>query len=88
MVVTVGETSGDSCVKWKHFLSDVSDVADQTGTVRGHIERVEMNLKPGFYTIVTVIISIYRSLIGETSLIFRSRSSTVTIIWKPGLRKC
>ena len=45
MIVTVGDTSprqarghiGDSCVKWKHFLSDVSDVADQTGTVRGCI---------------------------------------------------
>ena len=53
MIVTVGDASprqarehiGDSCVKWKHFLRDV---ADQTGTVRGHIERVEMSLKPGF----------------------------------------
>ena len=51
MSVTVGNPSprqargqiGDSCVKWEHFLSDVSDVADQTGTVRGCIERVEMN---------------------------------------------
>ena len=51
MIVTVGDASprqarghiGDSFVKWKHFLSDVSDVADQTGTVRGRIERVEMS---------------------------------------------
>ena len=39
VIVTVGGASlrqaqehiGDSCVKWKHFLSDVSDVADQMG---------------------------------------------------------
>ena len=53
MIVTVGDASGhigqaqghigDSCVKWKHFQSDVSDVADQTGIVRGRIERVEMS---------------------------------------------
>ena len=44
MIVTVGDASlrqargdiGDSCVKWKHFLSDVS-VTDQTGTIRGRI---------------------------------------------------
>ena len=48
MIVTVGDASprqarghiGDSAVKWKHFLSDV---ADQTGTVRGRIESVEMS---------------------------------------------
>ena len=48
MIVTVGDASprqarghiGDGCVKWKHVLNDVADVADQTGTVRGHIERV------------------------------------------------
>ena len=51
--LTVGDASprqarehiGDGCVKWKHFLNDV---ADQTGTVRGRMERVEMSLKPGF----------------------------------------
>ena len=93
MIVTVGDTSprqakghiGDSCVEWKHFLSDVSDVADQTGTVRGSIERVEMSLKPGFHMIVTVIVSICRRLIGDTPPMCRSRSSTVAIIWKPGL---
>ena len=50
MIVTVGDASprqarghiGDGCVKWEHFLNDVADVADQTGTVRGRIERVEM----------------------------------------------
>ena len=54
MIVTVGDASprparghiGDSCVKWKHFLNDVADVADQTGTVRERIKRVEMSLKP------------------------------------------
>ena len=93
MIVTVGDASprqarghiGDSCVKWKHFLSDVSEVADQTGTIRGRIERVEMSLKPGFHMIVTVIVSICRRLIGDTSPMCRSRSPTVTIIWKPGL---
>ena len=48
MIVTVGDASprqarrhiGDGCVKWEHFLNDVADVADQTGTVRGRIERV------------------------------------------------
>ena len=66
MMVTVGCASprqaqghiGDSCVNWKHFLSDVSDVADQTGTVQERIERAEMSLKPGFHMIVTVIVSI------------------------------
>ena len=60
MIVTVGDASprqarghiGDSSVKWKHFLSDVSDVADQTGTVPGRIRRVEMSLKPAFHMIV------------------------------------
>ena len=54
---------GDSCVKWKHFLSDVSGVADHTGTVRESIDRVEMSLKPGFHMIVAVIVSIWRRLI-------------------------
>ena len=94
MIVTVGDASlrqaqghiGDSCIKWKHFLSDVSDVADKTGTVRRRIEIVEMSLKPGFHMIVTVIVSICRRLIGDTSLMCRSRSPTATIIWKPGFR--
>ena len=72
MIVTVGDASprqarghiGDGCVKWEHFLNDV---ADQTGTVRGRIERVEMSLKRGFHMIITVIISICRRLIGDTS---------------------
>ena len=92
MIVTVGDASprqaqghiGDSCVKWKHFLSDVSDVADQTGTVRGRIERVEMSLKPRFHMIVTVIVSICRQLIGNMSPMCRSWLPTVTIIWKQG----
>ena len=42
-------------------------VADQTGTVRGRIERVEMSLKRGFHMIITVIVSICRRLIGDTS---------------------
>ena len=107
MIVTVGNQSprqarghiGDSSVKWKHFLNDVADVADQTGTVRGQygdtsiiinidhlIERVEMSLKPGFYMIVRDIVSICRRLIGDTSPMCRSRSPSVTIIWKPGFR--
>ena len=75
MIVTVGDASprqarghiGDGCVKWEHFLNDVADVADQTGTVRGRIERVEMRLKRGFHIIITVIVSICRRLIGDTS---------------------
>ena len=55
------------------------------GTVRGCIKRVEMSLKPGFHIMVTVIISICRKLIRDTSLMCRSRSPTVAIIWKPGL---
>ena len=59
MIVTVSDASprqaqghiGDSCVRWKNFLNAVADVADQTGTVRGRIERVEMSLKPGFHMI-------------------------------------
>ena len=94
IIVTVGDVSprqalghiGDSCVKWKHFLSGVSDVADQTGTVRGCVERVEISLKPGFHMIITVIVSICRQLIGDTSQMCRSWSPTVTIIWKPGFR--
>ena len=54
MIATVGDASprqarghiGDDFVKWKHFLNDVADIADQTGTVRGRIERVEMSLIP------------------------------------------
>ena len=92
MIVTVGDASlrqvrgyiGDGCVKWKHFLKDVADVADQTGTVRRRINRVEMSLKPGFHMIVTVIVSICRRLIGDTLPLCRSRSPTATIIWKPG----
>ena len=94
MIVTVGEALprqarghiGDGCVKWKHFLNDVADVADQTGTVRGRIKRVEMSLKPCFHMIVAVIVSICRRLIGDTSPMCRSRSPTVTIIWKPGFK--
>ena len=56
MIATAGDASlrqarghiGDGCDKWEHFLNDVADVADQTGTVRGRIERVEMSLKRGF----------------------------------------
>ena len=62
MIVTVGDASprqarghiGDCCIEWKHFLTDVSDVTDQTRTVQGRIEKVEMSLKPGFHMIVTV----------------------------------
>ena len=89
MIATVGDASprqarghiGYDFVKWKHFLNDV---ADQTGTVRGRIERVEMTLKPGFHMIIAVIVSICRRLIGDTSPMCRSRSPTVMIIWKPG----
>ena len=95
MIATVGDASprqarghiGDDFVKWKHYLNDVADVADQTGTVRGRIERVEMSLKPGFHMIIAVIVSICRRLIGDTSPMYRSRSLTVTIIWKPGLKQ-
>ena len=59
MIVTVGDASpkqarghiGDSCVKWKHLLSDVFDIADQTGTVRGRIERVKDEFKALFVSI-------------------------------------
>ena len=65
MIVTVGDESlrqarghiGDVWVKWKHVLKDV---ADQTETVRGRIERVEMSLKRGFHVIITVTVSICR----------------------------
>ena len=75
MIVTVGDASprqarghiGDGCVKLKHFLNDVANVADQTGTVWGRIERVEMSLKRGFHMIITVIVSICPRLIGDTS---------------------
>ena len=90
MIGTVGDTSprqarghiGDGCVKWKHILNDV---ADQMGTVWGRIERVQTSLKPGFYMMVTEIVSICRRLIGDMSPMCRSTSPTVTIIWKPGL---
>ena len=71
---------GDSSVKWKHSLNDV---ADQMGTVRGRIERVEMSLGPGFHMIISVIVSICRRLIGDMSPMYRSRP-TVTIIREPG----
>ena len=72
MIVTVGDASprqarghiGDVWVKWKHGLKDV---ADQTGTVQGRIERVEMSLKRCFHIIITVIVSICRRLFGDTS---------------------
>ena len=72
MIVTVGDASPrqarghirDGCVKWENFLNDV---ADQTGTVRGRIKKVEMSLKRGFHMIITVIVSICRRLIGDTS---------------------
>ena len=72
MIVTVGDPSPrqarahfkDGCIKWKHILNDV---AEQTRTVQGRIERVEMSLKPGFRKIVTVIVSICCRLIGDTS---------------------
>ena len=91
MIVTVGDASprqarghtGDSCVK----CADVADqTGDSTGTVRGRIKRAEMSLKRGFHVIVKVIVSICFLLIGDTSPMCRSRSPTVTIIWKPGLR--
>ena len=76
MIVTVGDASprqarghiGDVWVKWKHVLKDVADIADQTGTVRGCIERVEMSLMRGFHVIIAVPVSICRRLIGNTSL--------------------
>ena len=85
MIITVGDASprqaqghiGDSCVEWKHVLSYVSDVADQTETVRERIEGVEMSLKPGFHVIVTVIVSTCRQLIRDTSPMCCSRSPTV-----------
>ena len=84
MISTVGDASprqarghiGDDFVKWKHFLNDV---ADQTGTVRGRIERVEMSLKRGFHMIITVIVSICRRLIGDTSPKRRRLLSLVSI---------
>ena len=44
-----------------------------------------MSIEPGFPMIISVIVSICRRLIGDTSPMYRSRSPTVTIIWKPGL---
>ena len=85
MIVTVGDASprqarehiGDGCVKREHFLNDV---ADQTGTVRGRIKRVQMSLKRGFHMIIAVIVSICRRHVAEAS-------PTVTIIWKPGFNQ-
>lgn len=50
MIVIVGDGSlrqarrhiRDGCVKWKHYLNDVSNIADQSETVRGRIKQVEM----------------------------------------------
>ena len=53
-----------------------------TGTVRGGVEK---SFKPGFHMIATVIVSICRRLIWETSPMCRSRSPTVATIWKPSL---
>ena len=49
----LGDASGTVPLNGNNFLSDVSDVADQTETVRGRIERVEMSLKAGFHMIAT-----------------------------------
>ena len=49
------------------------------------IKRVEMNLKPDIYMIVTVIVSIFRRLIRDMLPMCCSRLPTVMIIWKPGL---
>ena len=73
MIVTVGDASprqarghiGDGCIKWEHFLNYVANVADQTGTVRGRIERVEMSLKRGFHMVITVIVSICRRSVAD-----------------------
>ena len=48
MIVTLGDMSprqarvhiGDGCVEWKHFLDDICDITDQTGTLRGRIGKV------------------------------------------------
>ena len=45
-----------------------------------------MSLKPGFHMVIAVNVSICRRLIGDMSPMRRSRSPTVTIISKPGLR--
>ena len=74
------DTSGKVVLKWEHFLGDVSDIADQMGTVRGHIERAQLSLKPYFHMIAKVIVSICRRLIGDISPMYRSGSPTVTII--------
>ena len=89
MIVAVGDVSprqtqghiGNFCVKWEHFLNDVTDVTDQMGMVRGRIERVEMSLKHGFHMIITVIVSIcHRNDWGHVA----EASPTVTNVWKPG----
>ena len=69
---------GDGYDKSKHFLSDFYDIADQTGTVRERIERVEISLKRDFLMMMTVIVSMRRRLIGDVSLMCRSRSPTYT----------
>ena len=76
---------GDSCVKWKHFLSDVSDITDQMGTAPGRIERVEMSLKHGCHLMITSdrfhMLPTDRGYVADVS----QWSPTVTIIRKPGL---
>ena len=102
MIVTVSDASprqarghiGDVWVKWKHVLKDVTDVSDQTGTVRGCIERVEMSLKLGFHVIIKpgfhMIVTVGDLLrhIGDVSPISQRHMETiaVTIIWKPGFK--
>ena len=66
------------------IFSEQRYVADQTGKVQGRIKRLEISLMPGFYMIVTEIVSMCRQLIRGMSPMCRSRSMAVTIIWKPG----
>ena len=80
MIVIVGDASprqarghiGDGCVKWAHFLNDVADVADQTGTVRGWFPYDHNS--DCFHMSPTD-----RGHVAEAS-------PTVTIIWKPGFK--
>ena len=51
---------GDNCHKWKYLLNHVADVADQTGTVRERIARVDMN--SAFVTVVDQSPYIHRLL--------------------------
>ena len=62
--------------------SDCNLTLENIGTARPFLR---LRFKPGFPMIVTVIVSIRRRLIGDTSPMCRSRSPTVTIIWKAGL---